>query len=422
MVLTCLWLTTLAQTGTWSGKIEVQGMSLPLVFHLNESDATMDSPAQGVRDIPAQIERKAASGVVVRVPSIGATYEGVWLGKQIMGTFKQHGAAFALTLIPGEERLNRPQTPKAPFDYDTEEVTFSNGDAMLSGTLVLPKGCSRQTPVLIMVTGSGLQNRDEELFEHKPFAVLADALAKAGIATLRYDDRGFGKSTGDVVMCTTEDLKNDALAGMTLLRQRFSRVGVLGHSEGGTIALMLAAEGKADFVVSLAGMTISGKELLLWQNRTMLGSAGIPEATVDDYCRLLAEAFDACVANAPIPSADATTLPDALKQNYQGVVKQLQLPYLRHFVALDVRPMLGKITCPVMALNGTKDTQVACDVNLKALRDGLPASQHHCIEAIEGVNHLFQHCTTGATVEYREIEETMSPQVLDAVVQWLKQR
>jgi pimeloyl-ACP methyl ester carboxylesterase len=152
---------------------------------------------------------------------------------------------------------------------------------VLKGTLVLPEGYSRKTPVLVMVTGSGLQNRDEEIYEHKPFAVIADALARNGIATLRYDDRGFGESTGDLVHCTTVDLKNDALAGIDLLRKRFDKVGVIGHSEGGTIALMLAAENKADFIVSLAGMVVSGKETLLWQNRVSLAAAGIPAETID---------------------------------------------------------------------------------------------------------------------------------------------
>lgn len=246
-----------AQTGTWSGKIEVQGMKLPLVFHLNEENPTMDSPDQGARGIPIAVERDATGKITIKISSIGATYEGQWTSGEIVGTFRQWGTSLPLTLVPGEEKVNRPQTPKAPFPYTTEEVSFTNGNAVLRGTLVLPAGHTKKTPVLIMVTGSGLQNRDEEIFEHKPFAVIADALARAGIATLRYDDRGFGESTGDIINCTTEDLKNDALSGIRLLRERFDKVGVIGHSEGGTIALLLAAEGKADFIVSLAGNVVS---------------------------------------------------------------------------------------------------------------------------------------------------------------------
>ena len=200
-----------AQTGTWSGKLDVQGTKISLVFHLDEENPTMDSPDQGAKGIPIEVTRTATGSITIKVPSIGATYEGLWLIKQIAGTFKQMGASLPLTLSPGEEKLNRPQTPVGPFPYTTEKVSFANGDAVLKGTLVLPDGYCRKTPVLIMVTGSGLQNRDEEIYEHKPFAVIADALARDGIATLRYDDRGFGESTGDLVLCTTEDLKTTRL-------------------------------------------------------------------------------------------------------------------------------------------------------------------------------------------------------------------
>ncbi len=407
----------LAQTGTWSGKLDVQGTKLALVFHLNEENPTIDSPDQGVKGVPIQVERTETGKVIVKVPSIGASYEGQWLGTQINGTFKQMGMSFPMTLTPGEEKLNRPQTPQGPFPYAQEEVSFTNGSAVLKGTLVLPQGYTRQTPVLIMVTGSGLQNRDEEIYEHKPFAVIADAFAKAGIATLRYDDRGFGEPTGDIISCTTEDLKNDALAGIELLRGRFDKVGVIGHSEGGTIAFMLAAEKKADFVVSLAGMVVSGAETLLWQNRITFLSAGFPETTVNAYCKLLGEAFEARVAGKAAPSAQNTDLPEALKQNYSAAVMQMMTPYMKYFLALDVRPLLPGITCPVLALNGTKDTQVECTTNLDALRSGLPAGAE--LVPVEGVNHLFQHCATGAATEYRDIEETFAPEALSEMLRWL---
>ena len=401
-----------AQTGTWSGKIEVQGMKLPLVFHLNEENPTMDSPDQGARGIPIVVERDATGKITIKIPSIGATYEGQWTSGEIVGTFRQWGTSLPLTLVPGEEKVNRPQTPKAPFPYTTEEVSFTNGNAVLKGTLVLPAGYTKKTPVLIMVTGSGLQNRNEEIFEHKPFAVIADALARAGIATLRYDDRGFGESTGDIINCTTQDLKNDALSGIRLLRERFDKVGVLGHSEGGTIALLLAAEGKADFIVSLAGNVVSGAETLLWQNRIALSGAGVPAETVDTYCKALAEAFE----TGAIGNYD---LPEGLKQNLSMAILQLQTPYLKYFLTLDTRPVLGKITCPVLALNGSKDQQVNPDANLEALRKGLPAATPAQIECMEGLNHLFQPCTTGAATEYKEIEITIAPEVLAKLVEWL---
>lgn len=409
-----------AQTGTWSGSLEVQGTRISLVFHLDGENPTMDSPDQGARDIPIQVEKSATGAVIIRIPSAGATFEGTWMLTKIVGTFKQWTAAFPLTLTPGEPKLNRPQTPVAPFPYTQEELSFRSGDALLKGTLTLPEDCSRKTPVLVMVTGSGQQNRDEEIFEHKPFAVIADALARAGVATLRYDDRGFGQSSGNVLDCTTEDFKNDALAAIGLLRERFDKVGVIGHSEGGSIALMLAAEGQADFIVSLAGNVVSGGQTLLWQNRLALTDAGFPAGTVDAYCTLLGRAFEALSAGTPFPSADGTDLPDALKQNYQAVLQQLQTPYMRYFVTMDMRPLLGRITCPVLALNGSKDLQVEPESNLVALRSGLPEGTPAQIDCIEGLNHLFQHCTTGAVSEYKEIEETFAPEVLKMVSDWIR--
>lgn len=409
-----------AQTGTWSGRLSVQGTGLSLVFHLDDGNPTMDSPDQGVKGIPVQVERNATGGVIIRIAPIGAAFEGVWTGRQIIGSFSQMGASFPLTLVPGEEKLRRPQTPVGPFPYATEEVSFTNGTAVLRGTLVLPEGCSRQTPALIMVTGSGLQNRDEELFEHKPFAVIADALARAGIATLRYDDRGFGESTGDVAGCTTEDFRDDALAGIRLLRERFDRVGVIGHSEGGTIALMLAAAKQVDFAVSLAGMAVSGAETLVWQNRVALLAAGVPEDAVDTYCKAIAEAFRVRVNGGRMPQADELNLPEALKQNFLAVVTQIQAPYMVYFLSMDVRPLLGGITCPVLALNGTRDTQVEFESNLGAIRAGLPGNPGDRVEAVEGLNHLFQHCDTGILAEYRTIEETFAPEVLEILTGWVK--
>jgi hypothetical protein len=300
-----------------------------------------------------------------------------------------------------------------------QEVSFNNGDAVLKGTLVMPEGHTRKTPVLLMVTGSGLQNRDEEMYEHKPFAVIADALARQGIATLRYDDRGFGESTGDVVNVTTEDLKNDALAGVALLRKQFDRVGVLGHSEGGTIGLMLAAEGKVDFVVSLAGNVVSGEKTLLEQNRWALQQAGYSEDVTDCYCKVLESLFDVLKAGRN-PELTNHGLPAELEQNLQLVKAQSSTPYMRYFLALDLTSRLGAISCPVLALNGTKDRQVNGEENLSALQSGLAGQKE--IHAIEGVNHLFQRCTTGAPSEYKDIEETFAPEVLEIMTDWLKKR
>ena len=404
--------------GTWTGKLNVFGNELTLVFHFDGEDCTLDSPDQGIKGVPAKLER-TETGIKVAVPSINAIYEGVNMGDSVMGTFKQHRQSFPLTLKPGIVKRNRPQTPAPPYPYQTQEVSFNNGDAVLKGTLVMPENASSQTPVLLMVTGSGLQNRDEDFFEHKPFAVIADALARQGIATLRYDDRGFGESTGDLVNVTTEDFKNDALAGVEFLRKQFKRVGILGHSEGGTIGLMLAAEGKVDFVISLAGMVVSGEKTLLEQNRWTLQQSEYSQDVIDRYCTALESLFDELkVGRNPEPTVH--DLPTELEKNLQLAQAQSSTPYMRHFLALDLSDRLGKITCPVLALNGTKDRQVNGEENLNALRNGLAGQKE--IRVIEGVNHLFQHCNTGNPSEYKDIEETFAPEALEIIVTWMKKR
>ena len=453
LTLTFIATSALAQMGTWSGRLDVSGSALSLVFHIGDSTATLDVPDQGAKAIPVSVKRSAVGSIELEVPSINASYKGLWTGKLITGTFTQNGMSFSLPLTPGAPVLRRPQTPVGPFAYVNADVSFSNGDAVLKGTLTMPENCSRETPVLLMVTGSGLQNRDEAMFGHKPFAVIADAFAKAGIATLRYDDRGFGESTGDVVSCTTEDLKNDALAGIGLLREKFDHVGVLGHSEGGSIALMLAAEGKADFVISLAGMVASGSETLLDQNRRALQMTGMPESETNNYCRFLVDAYAAVVNDMPLPSPDNYCLPAGLKQNAFMLSTSLKTPYMKYFLGMNVSDILGSVKCPVMALNGTKDTQVDCDRNLSLLRQGLSggysesvsvtvsgsergsgSGSHsrsvsvpdntsvNVIKAEAGLNHLFQHCRTGEVSEYKEIEETFSPDVLTEMITWIHLR
>lgn len=411
--------TASAQSGVWSGKLDVQGTKLSLVFHLDEDNPVVDSPDQGVKGIPAKVERAGAGKITVTVPSLGAVYEGVWMIRRIVGTFTQMNVSLPLTLTTGEDKPSRPQTPQGPFPYSTEEVSFANEGYVLNGTLTLPEGFDRSTPALVMVTGSGTQNRDEEMFEHKPFAVMADVLARAGVATLRYDDRGFGEPSPAASDWTTEDFKNDALAGICLLREKFDKVGVLGHSEGGTIALMIAAEHKADFIISLAGMVVSGAETLVSQNRAALKGAGLPDEVIESYCKLLETAFDVRVNGGWMPDPDGYDLPESLLQNYWAVVAQIQSPYMKYLLSLDMRSRLAEIDCPVLALNGTKDLQVGCADNLNALTEGLPSGERNSIMPVEGVNHLFQHCTTGAVTEYREIEETISPEVLDIIVNWI---
>lgn len=442
----CLLTSTLysakAQTGTWSGEVELYGMKLPIIFHLDEQKPTMDVPDQGAMGIPIVVQRDVAGKISITIAATGASYSGELKDGVIEGTYTQMGNSLPLNLAPGVRKANRPQTPQAPFPYAQEEVSFSNGDVVLKGTLTLPSKCSRNnylwghdtapigtlpqppkcprnTLALVMVTGSGSQNRDSELFEHKPFAVISDALTRAGFATLRYDDRGFGESTGNMATATVADFKDDALAGIEFLRKRFDRVGVIGHSEGGTIAMMLAAEGKADFIVSLAGMAVSGEETLIWQTALALSAAGVAQGDIDKYAQLLREAYSALRSDKPLPTAEGRDLTPMLAQSYMGVVPHMHNPYFKHFLSLDMRPQLVDIKCPVLALNGTKDQQVEPNSNLKALREALQGKNDSKFVALDGLNHLFQHSSTGLASEYRQIEETFAPEAIELIVNWL---
>lgn len=408
-----------AQEGTWNGELNVMGNKVPLVFNFSTNGCTIDSPSQGVNGIQAEKTVKDDGTIKVKVGMIGATFEGKMADGEIKGTYVQNGFPLPLTLKPGKLVVKRPQTPVPPFSYKEESVSFTNAQYTFNGTLTLPENYSRNTPVVLMVTGSGQQNRDEELFSHKPFAVIADALARQGIASLRYDDRGWGDKSVNFADFTTDDFRQDAAAAIPLLRKRFNKVGILGHSEGGTIAMMLAAEGKADFIVSLAGMAISGKETLIMQNRQAMSAIGLPKETVDSYCNSISKALDEIASGKKASEINIDDVPVALKPVTIKALQQADTPYIRHFLTVDVGKLLPKIKCPVLALNGNKDTQVDCDANTTRIEKGL-ANCKHSIKKMDGVNHLFQHCNTGIVTEYQQIEETISPEVLQEVAKWIK--
>lgn len=419
IVLTMLAFTANAQEGAWNGELDVMGSKLPLVFNFSPNGCTMDSPSQNAKGIPAEKTVTDDGTIKVTVGMIGATFEGKMADGEIKGTFTQNGYPLPLTLKAGKLAVKRPQTPVPPFPYKEESVSFTNAGYTFNGTLTLPENYTKDTPVVLMVTGSGQQNRDEELFEHKPFAVIADALARQGIASLRYDDRGWGDARSVKFMnFTVEDFCEDAAAALPLLRKRFSKVGVLGHSEGGTIALILAAEGKADFIVSLAGMAISGKETLVMQNRQAMSAIGLPKETVDTYCNSISKALDEIASGKKASEINIDGMPEALKPITIKSLQQADTPYIRHFLNIDVSELLSKIKCPVLALNGTKDTQVDCTANTIQLEKRLTNCKH-TIKKVDGVNHLFQHCTTGNVVEYQQIEETIAPEVLQTITGWI---
>ena len=417
-ILAMLAFTANAQEGAWNGELDVMGTKLPLVFNFSPNGCTMDSPSQNAKGIPAEKTVSDDGTIKVKVGMIGATFEGKMADGEIKGTFTQNGFPLPLTLKAGKLAVKRPQTPVPPFPYKEESVSFTNAGYTFNGTLTLPENYTKQTPVVLMVTGSGQQNRDEELFEHKPFAVIADALARQGIASLRYDDRGWGDKSVNFADFTTDDFRQDAAAALPLLRKRFNKVGILGHSEGGTIAMMLAAEGKTDFIVSLAGMAISGKETLVMQNRQAMSSIGLPKDIVDSYCATISNILNEIANGKKTSEITIDGVPDNLKPTLKKSLEQANSPYIRHFITVDASKQLSKIKCPVLALNGTKDTQVDCAANTTLLEKGLINSKH-TIKKIEGVNHLFQHCTTGNVVEYQQIEETIASEVLEIIYSWI---
>jgi hypothetical protein len=393
---------TTALEGSWSGKLKVGAMSLTLVLHLEQADgyvkASLDSPDQGAKGISAYKEYLSDDSVAVKVESIGATYRAKLKDGKLDGAFSQMGVKIPLVLTKGVPEVKRPQEPKAPYPYETEEVTFKNekDSATLAGTLTWPlgydKNAKKKPMVLLFVSGSGQQNRDEELMNHKPFLVIADYLARQGIASLRYDDRATGKSTGgDVKNATSEDFARDAEAGLEFLRNKkaFSEVGILGHSEGGTIAFMLGAQKKVDFIVSLAGPSVKGDTLLAAQSNRILSFSGLP--------------------------ATMTV------EKYRQTVSAAKIPWLNWFSDYEPSDNIRQTRCPVFALNGNYDCQVISSLCLPAFQKLLPPSKKNLIKEYPGLNHLFQHCTTGLPTEYGSIEETFSEEALNDIVAWIKQ-
>ena len=385
-------------SGSWTGQLDLGAQKLTIVLHFDKDASgkdvcTMDSPDQGAKGIPATLNFISADSVNLAVPGIGMTYMGKLNAGELKGTFAQNGFSLPLSLKPGEVKHNRPQHPAEPYPYWTDEVSFTNAkaNAAFSGTLVYPEGYKEgdKVPVLIMVTGSGAENRNEEVFDHKPFLVIADYLARHGIASLRFDDRGVGKSTGSMQGATTKDFAEDALSGIEMLRglKRFSKVGVLGHSEGGSVAFMLGAQKQVDFIVSMAGIGAKGDTALTAQANRTYELMGVPVRVN--------------VAQ------------------YRAQVAQLNSPWINYFLDYDPIPDIQGTRCPVLAINGDKDVQVISSLNLKGIETALPKNKKSLVKEYPGLNHLFQHCSTGLPTEYASIEETISEEVLGDIATWI---
>ena len=390
--------------GIWSGTLKTGMTSLQVVFHIGHDESgqatcTMDSPDQGAYGITAEVNYLSADSMSIGCKSIYAEYKGHLSGDSIQGSFSQSLISLPLNLHRIDDsalQARRPQHPQPPYPYPTKEVTFTNeaDHATLAGTLTYPVGYrqddEKNMTAIVLVSGSGQQNRDEEVFEHKPFLVIADHLARNGIATLRYDDRGTAQSVGgELENATSLDFMRDAKTAIRFLRQqgKFKRVGVLGHSEGALIAFILGALGETDFIISMGGPGVKGDTILSSQVNRVLELNGSPmRVTTKGYIESLSSQMN---------------------------------PWPQFFIDYDPTKDIASVRCPVMAINGSLDCQVISTLNLPAIQRTLPNNPKHLFKEYPNLNHLMQHCTTGSPDEYHKIEETISPEVLKDITNWI---
>jgi pimeloyl-ACP methyl ester carboxylesterase len=439
-------------TGKWNGALKIQGTQLRLAFNVTKSNdgysATMDSPDQRVADIPVTNTTFENSKIKFEIANAGIVYIGELIDNEIVGTFKQSGQEFPLNLskkVIEKEAPKRPQTPLKPYPYHSEEVTFQNTKAniSLSGTLTLPTK-EGNFPVVILITGSGPQTRDEEIFGHKAFLVLSDYLTKNGIAVLRYDDRGIGQSTGDFKSATSADFATDVESAIAYLKTRNEinkkKIGLIGHSEGGLIAPIVAAKSKdVAFIALLAGTGIQGDQILLLQQKLIAKASGASDEEVQKTEAENTKAYEIIKQATSIeqlkidltnyykqafkekPNADK---PDGMSDDefINLLVEVYATPWMQYLMKYNPAPTLEKVKCPVLAINGAKDLQVPPKENLEGIKKAVTKGGNKKVTTIElpNLNHLFQECTTGSPDEYGTIEQTFSPTALTVVLNWIK--
>ncbi|HOA39424.1 MAG TPA: alpha/beta fold hydrolase [Flavihumibacter sp.] len=435
--------------GDWYGTIKLPGGTLRLVLHISPTDtgysSTLDSPDQLVNGIPVAVTHFSEQQLYLDLPTIGASYKAQWKANGFTGSFSQGGKDLPLHL--SRQPARKPQEPIPPFPYPTEEVHFRNVAAgiELAGTLSLP-AASGKFPVAVMITGSGPQNRDEELLGHKPFLVIADYLTRNGIAVLRFDDRGVGKSTGHFASATSADFASDVKAAVAFLRTRKEidrkKIGLIGHSEGGMIAPMVAADEKdIRFTVLLAGPGIPGSQLLLLQQKLIMEAADTPASIVKvqqernakyidmvvhaDHLDSLRPVLALQMAKDFTANAKATDRPDSsvLKMTEKQAA-DFATPWMQYFLRYNPAPTLEKVTSAVLAVNGSKDLQVPAKPNLDGIKTALEkgGNKNFTTKEYPGLNHLFQTCKTGLPAEYAAIEQTFSPEVLADIAKWIQEK
>ena len=437
--------------GIWEGTLKVEKLELRVAFRIREDDgkltAKLDSIDQGAKDIPCEKVTLADRKVIIEVPVIEGGFTGTLAedGKSIAGEFKQGGGTLPLTLKKVEKLsvVNRPQEPKKPYPYVEEEVTFENATARikLAGTLTLPKG-KGPFPALVLVTGSGPQDRNEEILGHKPFLILADFLTRQGLAVLRYDDRGFGKSGGKFDDATSQDFATDAAAAVAFLKTRkeidAKRIGVAGHSEGGTVAPIVAADHPSDvaFIVLLAGPGVRGDVILNRQRVDILKAEGMKDEEIretSEFYTLVTAMTQEKLPREELKAkmiAAMTKYRDALSEErkkeleaktFPEIADKFVDPWMIYFLNYDPKPTLARVKCPVLAITGEFDLQVNAKENLGGIARGLKAGNNSNVTTKElpGLNHLFQPTKTGAISEYSRIETTFDSDAMKLVAEWI---
>ena len=426
--------------GYWKGEMNVGVQKLETAFDIkaveNGYAATFDVPAQGAYDIPVDEVSFQNGQLQLKMNAMDASYSGTLKDSGIEGNFTQRGMTFPLNLAKAEKKEQkkvRPQDPQPPFHYQIEEVTFVNEKEgnTLAGTLTIPEG-EGPFPAMVLVSGSGQQNRDEELMNHRPFWVIADYCARHGIAVLRYDDRGVGGSDGEVKNATSMDFSYDAEAAFDYLRNRkeinATKVGILGHSEGGVINFMVSARRpEVAFLVSLAGPSVNGIEVLKEQQAAILRASGMSEEMVQFNGNANAQMFNIIETSNDREEAD-TLLRQLLKgwgyneELTEQTVGQMASPWMYYFLRYDPTDAIVKTNCPALLLNGSKDLQVIASQNLPGYEKIIAehGKTNLTLRELPDLNHLFQHCETGSPNEYFEIEETISPEVLEMIVGFVK--
>ncbi|MDX8340958.1 alpha/beta fold hydrolase [Draconibacterium sp. IB214405] len=431
-------------SGNWSGKITIPTGKLEMIFKITRADgkyqAKLDVPKQGASDLPVGDVLVIGDSVSIAVPAIMGTYAGHFsTGDSITGKWKQSGMTFDVNLIRIGEvaALVRPQTPEPPFPYLSEEVEYTNPESglKLAGTITFPKD-AKACPAVVMITGSGAQDRDEVIFGHKPFAVIADFLTRNGIAVLRVDDRGVGGSEGSVSESTSLDFVGDVLAGVDFLKSREEidpkKIGLIGHSEGGLIAPIAATKSNdIAFIVMMAGPGTVGEQILYEQGALLSKAAGLPDYSIEQQKLTQQKIFEVVKSEADQEKAKEQ-LRETLSQGmYAGMNEDLQKTidaeisnvnstWFRFFLTYDPKPTLSKVKCPVLALNGSKDLQVPVS-NLGEVIKAVNSGGNMKVDTVRFINHnhLFQQCETGAIAEYAQIEETIDPEVLKTMKDWI---